>query len=180
MSRQSAFFAPTAIARQVELAAPVAISRRATRNQENSEFLGGMRRPDRAVSAPAYQDVGRRMRQALLIGAAGDQRMVDILDRLRQGGEVDGLPPDLLATARINIASVIGSWTPAPSGPDSEFIRAWGVACGDPDASEILPRWLRDGASLGILRTVDLCGIFPPIESDDQRDPRSLWSDSHG
>jgi hypothetical protein len=69
---------------------------------------------------------------------------------------------------------------PPAKGPDPAILGAWGLAVGDPDAALCLPRWLREGAPLGITRPVDIMGVFPTVTDAEPRDPGSLWSSGAG
>ena len=66
-------------------------------------------------------------------------------------------------------------------GPDADVIECWGKAVGDPDGAEILPRWLRQGAPIGMLEHIDTANISPAVEpTDPVRHPDTLFSELAG
>ena len=56
-------------------------------------------------------------------------------------------------------------------------MKAWGKAVGDEDAARILPSWLRSGAPMVVLETVETAGVFPSVSTDEQpKNPDTLSS----
>ena len=176
MARQSAFFGDTTLERTAELAGPRKTSSREDRNVENSQALGGMRRPDLAVaSKPGYATVGRKLRAVLQEFLDMDTEGELVIERIRAGAKPDGFSPGLLSRLRAGLLQALGcSATPSSTGPQVELFRAWGLAVGDQDCAEFLPRWLVEGAPMGITRHVDLAGVFPRVEPGTPTDHRAL------
>ena len=183
MDKQSAFFGSSQLYRDCDLAGPAVPSALHIRNIENTESLGGMRRPDRSVKLiEGYKTIGKELYDMATQVISDNPEALGVVQDLRLGTEVTGFSESITSSFRDLWFQTLG--VPVPQrvpGPDGDVIEAWGQAVGDPDASEILPRWLRHGAPIRILETIDLAGIFPRVEpTDSVRDPDTLHSELAG
>ena len=183
MLRQSAFFSDAVLHREVQLGARQGPTTRQAKAQEDEFALGGMRRPDKSVlQSPLYAKVGQRLREMLERFVERHPHSFLVVNSLRQGHQVDGFLAVLMQEFRTRWMAVLGSDAPREAaGPDAATLEAWGAQCGDGDARDILPRWLREGAPLGIEHEIETCGVFPASDGGERsRSPVSLYTELSG
>ena len=183
MDKQSAFFGASHLYRSCDLAGPAAPSALHTRNIENFDALGGMRRPDRSVQQlSGYRIVGAEISCMAEQFISEHPHTLGVVQDLRKGITVTGFSDDVACSFRNRWFQTLGVPTPDRlPGPDADVIECWGRAVGDPDAAEILPRWLRHGAPIGILEHIDTANVFPAVvPTDPVRNPDSLFSELAG
>ena len=180
MSRQSAFFGGTTLERTQELAGPREESGRERRNAENDQALGGMRRPDRSVESQSrYLETGKVLRGVLMDILVEFPVVLQIVRDIRDGKRVEGFGENVLHKTRTDLFKALGAkQEPHGHGPEGGLFEAWGEAVGDEDCALWLPKWLVEGAPMGITREVPLAGVFPrvdPGEPTDHADLRTEW-----
>ena len=183
MHRQSAFFGDTVLYRDALLTKAGPLSGRAARDYENKVALGGMRRPDLSVQADRrYRQAGQLLWDVLSGYVDVHQELLHVVLELRQGRPVQGFPPRHLQEVRQQWLRVLhAAAVPRGDGPDADVLQAWGQATGDPDAAQVLPTWLRQGAPLGILEKIEVTGVFPAIEPTEiTKDPLTLIAELTG
>ena len=183
MHRQSAFFNETALYRDALLTEPGRPSTKQIREHENAAALGGMRRPDLSVQAdPRYRRVGQQLWDMLADYVDQHQDLLQVVQGLRQGQPVEGFPAHHLQAVRQRwLRTLHVEAVPQGPGPDPDVLQAWGRATGDPDAAEVLPEWLRQGAPLGIREKIEVTGVFPAIvPAEITRDPLTLITELTG
>ena len=103
---------------------------------------------------------------------------LDVAESLRTGARVTGFADDITTEFRERWLQVLcADPSPKTVGPDQTALEAWGKAAGDTDAARILPSWLRCGAPIGVLETVETAAVFPNISTDQQpKNPDALAS----
>ena len=139
----------------------------------NLAFVGGMRNPARSVeSLPTVQSLGKRIHQrwrdfileypeviatAETYGTARCRVEAKAVEEWASAlKEIFG-PPENMEKAR----DPMEYQTPM----DTELVAAWVEASGDPETE--VPKWLVQGAPLGIELPIHSCGIFPPAEKKE-------------
>ena len=180
MYRQSAFFGTTNLQRSVILSNPSGPTRIRTRWVENEEALGGMRRPDLSVATnPLYASVGASLSLMLDGVIQRYPSALDVVRSLRRKEAVTGFSTEALEAVRTGWFECLGSSVrPSVKGPDPSILQAWGSATDDPDASTVLPTWLRTGAPIGVLEPIEVTGIFPSVLPETVgKDPFTLFSE---
>ena len=110
------------------------------------------------------------------------QDLLLVVDTLRQGLPVEGIPPQHLQAVRQQWLQVLRApLVPRGQGPDADTLQAWGRATDDPDAARVLPGCLRTGAPLGILQSIEATGVFPAtVPTEVTKDPLMLISQLTG
>ena len=149
--------------------APGRVSAKATRERENEACVGGLRAPWRAKSALHMSDaVGVKVREALAKALKEHPELLTAAD----GAEA--FDPDAEAQragverARQLVAEALGVAHPQPMGRSTSWqphlVRGWIQAANDPDVD--LPKWLLEGAPLGVREFPDLParGVFPEVD----------------
>ena len=166
MAKQAAFSGSAVLQREAYLAGPPASSKAQLREIENTQSIGGMRRPDKSIEHnPQYRLVGAKIAVALDQFAEDYPEVKEYVVKMRSGVEVQGLGDELRKLLRRRTMEVLGADVgdhPVAPGPDADLIEAWGLATEDPDASRILPGWMRSGAPIGLEGPIEVCGVFPP------------------
>ena len=183
MRKQSAFFGNTCLARYALLTQPGPSSGRAVKDHEDRVALGGMRRPDLSVQSHSrYSLVGAQLWDMLSGYVDEHQDLLQVVDTLRQGLPVEGIPQQHLQAVRQRWLEVMRApLVPRGQGPDADTLQAWGRATHDPDAARVLPGWLRMGAPLGILQNIETTGVFPAtVPTEVTKDPLMLISQLTG
>jgi len=179
MSKQSAFFGSTSLSRAYDLAGPRAATGPVIRANENWECLGGMRRPDRSVqSHEGYKRAGSHLLDMVENFVDQFPQTMEIAESLRTGVRVTGFDDDIKAEFRVRWLQTLGVGpSPRTVGPDPTTLESWGMAVGDEDAARILPSWLRTGAPIGVLESVETAGVFPEVSPDESpKNPDTLTS----
>jgi len=91
---------------------------------------------------------------------------MEIAESLRTGISVTGFDEAIKTEFRERWLRTLGfSSSVRASGPDPTTLEAWGMAVGDLDAARILPSWLRKGAPIGVLESVETAGVSVAQES---------------
>jgi hypothetical protein len=150
---------------------------------ENFEALGGMRRPNRSVQQlGGYRIVGAEIPSMAEQFISQHPHTFGVVQDLRKGVTVTGSSDDAACSPRNEWFQTLG--VPIPDrlpGSDADSIKCWGRAVGDPDAAEILPRWLRQSAPIGSLEHINTANIFPAVvPMDPARNPDSLFFELAG
>ena len=149
-------------------------SKRARRDQENKEAIGGMRRPVWSLErVPGLRAVGREV----------DRLFEDFVQRVpgaaraAEGYGTEGFTMGHVAewrrtledhfgvdsrSARVQLKSLLHYDSPV----NTALLEAWTQRAKDPD--HIVVDWLREGAPLGANRCISSTGVFPPKEEDQQ------------
>ena len=139
---------------------------------QNLAFVGGMRNPARAVeSLPTVQSIGQRIHQrwedfvmeypevlktAESYGTAKCKVEVRAVEAWAETLKEMFGPPETKRKER----DPMDYHTPM----DTELVSSWVEASGDPETE--VPKWLVEGAPLGIEPPIVKCGIFPPAEEN--------------
>ena len=182
MSKQASFFGTATLTRPWNLAGPPSLSKRERRSQEEQSALGGMRRPDLSVQqSPKYREVGSRLRLMLEDMVSRHDEARSVIEAIRNGSPTQGFSKSLLRNVRKEWLSTLHAPASSPvEGPDASVFAAWGKATDDPDAANILPAWITEGAPMGILREIPLSNVFPPCDNASTRTPESVHSELAG
>lgn len=142
--------------------------------EEQNEYVGGMRNPHKSILGnSSLRSLGVRIRAAW-----------ETLVRKRPGtlkvAETYGTPhcsfdDKLVAEWRDTLKRVVGANAPPTlaikgkyeykSPLNAEIIEAWASKGGDKETE--VPKWVRNGAPLGIQQPIKTCGIFPPADAND-------------
>ena len=141
-------------------------TKKATRDRENNEAIGGMRNPARSVAKIAgLRSAGLRVRSLI------ENFCVDHPDLLRDIVQSAGDKVNLVDETRVDqlaehIAKGLGAehhrrgrrslWRPG-------IVKAFVDLAGDPDTT--LAEWLEEGAPTGVARVIPAQGIFPITEA---------------
>jgi len=146
---------------------PARASAKSQREQANEECLGGLRSPWRSAEALHVSGaVGAKVRKALeqalvehpalLLAADGDKEFEPSGDAQMAGVE----------RARVLVAEALGVVHPQPLGRSTwwqpHLARGWIAAANDPDVD--LPRWLLEGAPLGVREDIPARSVFPLVD----------------
>ena len=137
------------------------------------EFVGGLRDPYKVVLPrsnmltiglrirAAWELFERQYKNAIVVGETYGTKECSLDDRLIQEW-------------RARLKRVVGAQAPPAvrvqhkwiykSPLQAEIIRAWIEKGNDPD--KFIPDWIENGAPLGIERTIETAGIFPPNEDN--------------
>ena len=183
MLRQTAYFSHTSLQKPITLAGETKRSERERRGMEDAEALGGMRRPDISVaSSNSYAHFGHQLYNMLERFVEARPEALEIVEKLRTKVATDGFSPALMRDLRSHWMATLGSSEAREgTGPDAAVLQAWGVACRDADARQVLPNWLRHGAPLGIEQAIESTGVFPPAkDADDYMLPQDLHTQLEG
>ena len=137
---------------------------------QNLAFVGGMRNPSKAVeSLPTVQFLGRRVHQrwkdftleypevlftAETYGTAKCKVEVRAVEAWAEALKDMFGPPE----NKVEERDPMEYHTPM----DTDLVAAWVEASGDPESE--VPKWLVQGAPLGIELPILSCGIFPPAD----------------
>ena len=137
---------------------------------QNLAFVGGMRNPSKAVeSLPTVQSLGRRVHQrwkdftleypevlftAETYGTAKCKVEVRAVEAWAEALKDMFGPPE----NKVEERDPMEYHTPM----DTDLVAAWVEASGDPESE--VPKWLVQGAPLGIELPILSCGIFPPAD----------------
>ena len=151
---------------QAQETKPARTTVKGEREAANEACIGGLRSPWKAAAAlhgavgPAAK-VKAALRQALeehpaLAKAADGCKEFDPEAKEQKEG---------VERARVLVAAALGVTHPQPMGRSTSWlphlVRAWIEAAGDPDVD--LPRWLLEGAPLGIREDIPARGVFPTV-----------------
>ena len=147
-------------------------SKKARRDQENKEAIGGMRRPAGALErVPGLRAVGLEIDnlfEEFLVRVPGAARAAEgygtegfaikHVDEWQRALEahfgVNSQPPP------VQLKSLLHYDTPV----NAALLEAWIKKAKDPD--QVVVDWLKEGAPLGANRPIPSTGIFPPKEED--------------
>ena len=152
------------------------VSKKETREQENEECIGGLRKPERAVARlPGWRAVSRLLRGAVHEALDGVGEVEAQLESLGAGACADSVGDALqkaAAAAGDWAANLLGSRLKvspevAPSGYRAELARVVTEQAGDPDVE--VPDWLGGFTPLGI--SAPIAASSPPRRP--RRRPRS-------
>ena len=163
MHKQASYFGTATLYRDVMLTGVDEVSSKAARELENQAALGGMRRPDLSVQAhDRYRQPGQLLWVLLARYVTDNPDLLQVVEDLRKGCPGEGFAlHHLHAVRRQWLLALRAHPTPPRHGPDPDVLQAWGRATGDPDAAEVLPNWLRQGAPLGIHEKIDITWGLP-------------------
>ncbi len=145
-------------------------SRKAVRERENAEAIGGMRCPAKAVGKLPYsRQAGREIEGVLNRAIAQDPSIVAVILQCLDGHPTKGFDPASVARAR---TAVREAWGRAQDGPDPPGLQP-DILCEycqrAHDIVWILAEWLVRGAPLGITTPVKPTGVFPPVAPPDRQ-----------
>ena len=142
--------------------------------EEQSEYVGGMRNPYKAILGnSSLRSLGIRIREAW-------ETLVRKRLNALKVAETYGTPhcafdDRLVSEWRDTLKRVVGANSPPTlaikgkyeykSPLNAEIIEAWASKGGDKETE--VPKWVRNGAPLGIQTPIKTCGIFPPADADD-------------
>eukprot|EP00435_Cladocopium_sp_Y103_P027534 s576_g6.t2 len=145
----------------------------ANRDPGDEVYVGGMRNPHQVVAArPTIQAVGLRIRAAW-------EALVRRMPQATKVAESYGTSSccydeKVVAEWKATLRKVVGAEAPRAvrirgnreykSPLDAEILEAWSQRSGDPETE--VPKWVREGAPLGIERPIGTCGIFPKNQAE--------------
>ena len=139
-------------------------------------YYGGMRHPAKAVEQlPTVQALGVRM------GAAWDKfvkQHKDVLETAETYGTKEVVVHEgLVEKWRVELKKLWGTKPPPSlrlkekdayeSPVDWRMLRSWAERSGDPETE--VPSWLEEGCPLGIELPIKCCGIFPPMDEEENK-----------
>ena len=148
-------------------------SKRAIRDQENKDAIGGLRRPLWAIERfPGIRAVGREVSQlfdkfvrrypAAEEAAAGYGTKGFELKYVEEWRRELRLHFGLGDRDGVVLTPKIGFKTPV----DVALLEAWAKKAADPETA--VTRWLASGAPLGANASIETCNIFPEKSDDEQ------------
>ena len=137
-------------------------------------YVGGMRDPYKASQANAnLMSLGLKIRAAWEAFVRQFPQVLKVAEEY--GTPHCSMDERLVAEWKSKLKKLVGAQAPPAlsirgkwedkSPLDAEIIKAWASKGNDKETE--VPKWIKEGALLGIERPIGTCGIFPPASADD-------------
>lgn len=145
---------------------------------EQLVYIGGMRDPYKVVEGrPTMQTFGDKVNNLWRQFVNEHPKAKEVAETY--GTKENEFTPELVIKWKAALKGMVGgSDRPTvrlrgaeeyTSPLDDQLFEAWGRKAGDPEVE--VPRWIREGAPLGIAKEIGCCGIFP--EGEESRNNKS-------
>lgn len=136
-------------------------SKKETREQENSQAIGGLRCARRSVArSSSLRQVGRIIRSVL-----DSCRSEEVLSKW-ESNITQGFPKEYVDMVRNKLCHEFGADpTPSSTGLRTDLWRKL-LSQADDCEAEIIPQWFTEGCPLGIRREIAWSGAFPQTSED--------------